>query len=234
MMNHSHLGVLMEIVSNVPVLVGETVAGESAKVRKQLEEKIIQSNQSLFDIGELAYTVEHNGYYEGYTTFAQYLEELSTKTNFKKRRLRYLTRIAKVMNLMGIPRDTYEPVGVSKLRAITSLDPDGIWTNPVTKEEVPITEFITGFIEKHETMTEDEIQKHVQTLKGFVGEDSMGWVHLYMKQIVIDKVVKPALEKARMVIGSVGKDGEGNSQDASDGRAAEVIFVSFQNEELGE
>lgn len=224
----------MKIVHENPAIVGEAVAGDAAQTRKQLEDVIQLSNKSLFDIAELAYKVKKYGYYEGHTTFIAYLKHLSAKTGFKERRLRYLTRMSEVMTAVGIDRATYEPLGVSKLREITTLDPDKTWVNPETKEETPIAEFIKGFVEKGHEMPFEEIQGHVRTLKGMVGEDAMGWVHLYMKQIVIDKVAKPALEKAKLQIGSVGKDDEGNSLDPSDGQAAEVVFVAFINEETNE
>ena len=212
---------------DTPVITGSKIAGESTKIRKQLEKTIDFANSSMFDIADLLLTIKKNGYYEGFNTFSEFTKSLK----FKNRRLLYLTKMAETMDTLGIPREKYEPIGISKLREITSLDVNGEWKNTETGEIVPLSEFIKGFVEKGTTMSLEEIHTHVQTLKGFSGENSMGWLHLYMKQIVIDKVAKPALEKAKMQIGSVSKDEEGNSLDASDGAAAEVIFVSFINEE---
>jgi hypothetical protein len=217
----------MEVFNQpVPQIVGPVVAGEAAKTRKQLEQLIKKVNSSAFDIAELLHKIKKNGYYEGFTTFQEYVRTLE----IKPRKAQYLRRIAEVMDVMGIAREKYEPLGVAKLREITSLNMDDTWVNPETKEETPIKAFIQGFIDKGADMTLDEIKNHVKTLKGLVGEDAMGWLHLYMKQMAIDQVVRPALDLAKAQIGSVGKDDEGISKDASDGAAAEVVFVAFLND----
>jgi len=139
-----------------------------------------------------------------------------------------------VMEALEIPRVKYEPLGIAKLREITSLNIDETWTNPETKAQTPIKAFVQGFVEQGDNLSLEEIKQHVKTLKGLVGEEAMGWLHLYMKQIAIDQVARPALELAKAQIGSVAKDDEGVSKDATDGRAAEVIFVSFLNDPANE
>lgn len=220
------MDVFKKFNENVPAIVGEQVAGEAAKVRKQLEQLINKVNTSAFDIGDLLHTIKKNGYYEGYTTFQEYVKTLE----IKPRKAQYLRRIAEVMEVMEIPRADFEPLGIAKLREITSLDVDGTWHNPDTQEDIPVKTFIKAFVEKGVDMKLDDIKQHVKTLKGLVGDDDMNWIHLYMKQIVIDQVARPALDKAKMLIGSVAKDDEGISKDASDGQAAEVIFVAFLND----
>ncbi len=217
----------MEVFNtNVPAIVGQQVAGEAAKVRKQLEQLISKVNSSSFDIGEMLHTIKKNGFYEGFTTFQEYVKTLE----IKPRKAQYLRRIAEVMDIMEIPRAGYEGLGIAKLREITSLDVGGTWINPDTKIETPVATFIKAFIDKGKEMPLTEIQQHVKVLKGLVGDEDLSWVHLYMKQSAIDQVVKPALEKAKMLIGSVSKDDEGVSKDASDGAAAEVVFVAFLND----
>jgi len=221
----------MDLVNNnVPVIVGEKVAGESAKVRKELEKTLKLSSCSMFDIADLCYKIKKNSLYEGFVTFNKFLESL----NFKYSRLRYLTRMAEVMDIVGIPRTKYEPLGLSKLRSITSLDPEKTWVNPDTQEETPISAFIKGFVEKGADMPLTEIDQHVRTLKGLVGAEAMGWMHLYMKQLAIEQVARPALDLAKAKIGSVGKDEEGNSKDATDGAAAEAIFAAFLSDPSNE
>jgi hypothetical protein len=44
---------------------------------------------------------------------------------------------------------------------------------------------------------------------------------------VLDNVVRPALDLAKANLGSAGKDDEGISFDASDGRALETIGVAY-------
>jgi len=216
----------MEVFENVPAIIGQQVAGEAAKVRKELEQLISKVNTSAYDIGELLHKIKKNGYYDGFVTFQEYVKTLQ----IKPRKAQYLRRIAEVMDIMEVPREKYEPLGIAKLREITSLDVNGTWTNPDTQVEISLKTFITAFIEKGEEMNLEDIKLHVQTLKGLADEDAMGWVNLYMKKMAIEQVVRPALDMAKMMIGSVGKDDEGVSKDASDGAAAEVVFVSFLND----
>jgi len=216
----------MEVFENVPAIIGQQVAGEAAKVRMELEQLISKVNTSAYDIGELLHKIKKNGYYDGFVTFQEYVKTLQ----IKPRKAQYLRRIAEVMDIMEVPREKYEPLGIAKLREITSLDVNGTWTNPDTQVEISLKTFITAFIEKGEEMNLEDIKLHVQTLKGLADEDAMGWVNLYMKKMAIEQVVRPALDMAKMMIGSVGKDDEGVSKDASDGAAAEVVFVSFLND----
>ena len=213
----------LTVNTNVPAIVGQKVAGEESKVRKELEKVISFSNSSLFDLSDLLWKIKKNGYYSGYTTFSEFTKSLK----FKERRLMYLTKMAEVMDNVGVVREKYEPLGLAKLRAITSLNPNGIWINPETKDEVPIKSFILGFIEKGQDMSYQEVLEHVKTLQGKVGAEAMGWLHLYMKEQAIVQVGRPALELAKAQIGSTHKDDEGVSKDASDGAAAEMIFASF-------
>lgn len=218
----------MEAINAIPqfpqqVIVGQKVAGESAKVRKALEQLIKKVNNSAFDIADLLYTIKKNGYYEGYTTFQEYVKTLE----IKPRKAQYLTRMTEVMADLGIPREKYEPLGTAKLREITSLNVNDTWINPETKEETPIKTFIETFIEQGKEMPLDDIKQHVRTLKGLVGSEAFTFLHVSLKQGALDNVVRPALDRAKMLIGSVGKDDEGTSIDASDGAALEAISAEF-------
>lgn len=216
------------VLNNVPAIHGTVVPGEAVKTRKELEKVIKVANSSMFDIAELCYKIKKNKYHDG--TFAEFLKSLK----FKKRRLEYLTKMAECMETVGIPRSQYEPLGISKLREITSLDPNGTWINPETKEETPMSAFIQGFVDKGHELAFEEVQQHVRTLKGQVGDEAMSWLHIYAKQLAIDSVIRPALDKMKAVIGSVKKDDEGFSQDASDGSALEKICVGYLLEPVGE
>jgi hypothetical protein len=221
------------VETNQTVLVGEQIAGQSAKVRKQLEQIISKVNSSSFDIAELLYTIKKNGYYEGFTTFSEFTKTLA----IKPRKAQYLTRIAEVMEVVGIPRAQYEPLGTAKLREIASLDVNGSWTNPDAEkgtEPIPIKSFIVGFVDKGSEMSLEEIKNHVKTLKGLVGSEAMGWLHLYVKQSALDNTIKPALQLAKKQLGSARKDDEGISQDYSDGVAAEVIFADWLSDPANE
>lgn len=213
----------MEIIDlNPPAIHGEIEAGEAKKVRKQLEQLINKFNKSQFDIGELLHVVKKNHYYTT-DTFSAYVKTL----DIKPRRAQYLEKIAATMEAVGITREQYEPLGVAKLRDITSLDVNNTWVNPETKEETPIKDFIVGFVEKGKDMDPDEIKNHVKVLKGLVGEEAVTWLNLSVKQSALDNVIRPALELCKMQIGSVAKNEEGMSIDASDGRALELIAADY-------
>jgi hypothetical protein len=91
-------------------------------------------------------------------------------------------------------------------------------------------EFITGFVEKGEEIEMDDLKKHVRTLKGFIGENDLTWLNVCVKRSALDNTIRPALELAKNALGSVGKDEEGVSIDASDGAALEAIAVDFMND----
>jgi hypothetical protein len=211
-----------DIFNNAIAIVSGTVAGEAAKVRAELESIIATSNKSDFDIGWLLYQIKVKGFYTGFNTFQEYADTL----NIKKRKRQYLLTIAEVMDTVGIPRTTYEPVGKAKLRVITSLDPFGTWVSPEGKEH-PIKEFIIGLVENSNKLTFNEIQQHVKTLKGQVGENDIEFLRLAFTKQVMDNVIRPALNLAKNNIGSVNKDSEGISQDASDSRALELIAADY-------
>lgn len=211
-----------------PAIYGEAIAGDSANLRQQLEKLINNFDKSLFDIGEMLHKVKRQGFYSqwGFSTFKEYVESLK----FKERRAQYLVRIADVMEQVGIPRSEYEPLGIAKLREIASLDPNGTWTNPQTGEPSDLREWIGRFIQQGSDMTLDEIKQHVRTLKGLVGENDLVWLNFCVKRAVSEETIRPALELAKANIGSVGKDDEGMSKDASDGVALETIAVEYLND----
>jgi len=218
------------VLEESSAIVDKVVSGESAKVRKALEQLIKKVNTSSFDVGELLYEVKSNGYYSNYSTFQEYIKTLE----IKQRKANYLCRIVEIMKGVNFQREKYEPLGIAKLREITSLDIDGEWINPETGDKVPLKSFIEGFVEKGKDMTLDEIKQHVRTLKGLVGENNIVFLHLSVKKSVLDNTVRPALELAKNQIGSVGKDEEGMSKDATDGQALEVVCVDFLNNNSGD
>lgn len=212
------------------VVVGTVVAGEAAATRRSLEELINSVNRSAFDIGELCHRVKSRGFYEPYTTFQEYAKTLPIKT----RKVQYLTRMAGVFDQLGISRTQYEPLGVARCREITSLDPSAEWTNPETLATTPVSDFIKGFVEFREPngdfIETEKLKSHVKVLKGFTGDNDLIWVNLCLTKSVHDNTWMPAIEKAIAFIGSVSKDDEGISKDASSGAAAEVIAANFLND----
>jgi hypothetical protein len=214
------------MIPETVVIVGEQIAGESAKVRKQVEELLKTIDSSVFDLAELLYKVKKNGFYKPeFETFLEY----GTSLGLKESRIFYLPKIVDVMEQVGVDRNTYEPVGTPRLREIVRLDPNSSWTNPETNETFPMKDFIVGLVEKGADMSLKDVKQHVRTLKGQIGENEIinktfGWTKL-----TFENTIDPALELAKRNIGSLGKDAEGNTVDPSDSRAAEMWAIEYLN-----
>jgi hypothetical protein len=206
---------------------GQQEAGRSSEVRKKLEKLIGGLNKSTMDIAVLLSETKKQGYFKqwGFDTFKDYVQNI----DLKLRKAHYLTRIVDIMEIVGIQREVYEPLGIAKLREISSLDPGAIYVDPESNVQTPMKDFITGLIEKGSDMSLEEIKQHVKTLKGLTGENDLMFINFSVKRSVWEETIKPALELAKANIGSVGKDEEGNATDASDGRALEMIAVEFLN-----
>ena len=213
---------------NMPVVVGDEEAGRAKKIRKAIENLLTTVKKSTFDVAELLYEVKRKRYYQGwgFDSFKSYIEQL----DIKQRKANYLVRIVEVCDEVAVPRDMYEPIGLSKLREITSLEPSQIYQNEATGEAVPMRDIIVGMLDKAPEMSLTEIKETVKGLKGLTGEDELVWINVCVKRIVRDEVIQPALELAKNAIGSVGRDDEGNAIDASDGRALEMICADFSSD----
>jgi hypothetical protein len=209
------------------VIIGEAVAGQAASTRAQLESLINNVNKQTIDVAELLHKVKSNAFYQPlYNTFKDYISTL----DIKERKAQYLVKIVEVMSAVGMTRTVYEHLGVAKLREITSLDPAGKWKNPETGEETPMQDFIIGFVEKGDEIDLADLKQHVRTLKGFTGENDLVWLNLCVTKSVLDNTIRPALELAKNMIGSVSKDDEGFSKDASDGAALEVLAIGYMTD----
>ena len=80
-------------------LVGEQIAGESAKVKKELEKLLKSLNKSTFDVADLLHKVKKFDYYRPeFDTFAEYLKTL----DIKQRKGQYLERITDVMEQVAV------------------------------------------------------------------------------------------------------------------------------------
>lgn len=209
------------------VIVDSAIAGEALATKHRLETLISDMDKNTFDVAELLWLIKKRGFYAPFNTFQDFRKSLK----LKPRKSQYLTRIAGVMEEVGIPRSKYEPLGIARLRDIASLEPTEIWTNPLTGIATPVREFIVGFVDYREDdgdyIDPKKLHTNVRTLKGLVGENDFDWLHLYMKRSVIDNTARPALELMKAHIGTVGRDDEGIAQDASDSRAAELIFADY-------
>lgn len=207
------------------VVVGEAVAGESAKVRAELEQAINVLNASAFDVAALLHKVRKGHHYTT-VTFQEYLETL----NIKVRKAQYLVRIADVMERVGIPRAEYEPLGVAKLREITSLEPGEKYTNPTNNEQSEMTQWIKDLLVTGKTSPLDEVKQSVRVLKGLVGENDTTWLNFNVKRLAAENVIRPALEKIKVLVGSVGTNEDGTAKEASDGQALEYMAAECLND----
>jgi len=211
-----------------PAIYGEAVAGESASVRKELETLIEGTSKSQFDIADLLFTAKSKSFYVswGFSTFSEFAKTLKLKES----KSQYLVKMVEVMNAVGIPRSTYEPLGLTRLRVITSLDPKGEWTNPETLNKTSLADFIKGFVEKGDAISMDLLKTHTRTLKGIAGDSDLSFRNLKFQRLVAENTWDKAIELAKHNAGSVGKDSEGMSKDISDEYAAEILAIAYLND----
>lgn len=207
------------------VIVGEVQAGEAAKVHKSLQTAITQINVSTFDVIDLLWKVKSEHLYTT-VSFNEYLKTLKIKL----RKAQYLTQIGEVMHQIGCTRFMYESIGVSKLREIARLNPAATYVNPVTKEEYPMQDYIWGLMELAPDKTVEEIADSVRVLKGEVGENDKTWLNLPFTRLVMDNAIRPALEKAKKLIGTVAADNGGVAIEPTDAQAMEIVCVEFKND----
>jgi hypothetical protein len=130
------------------------------------------------------------------------------------------------MEACQIDRATYEPVGIAKLRLISRIEtanPDG---TPKMYDGATGVEIVNAIIENASTATFENIEDFIYKVKGQVGEYAPTWNNISMTAGQKAKWDE-AVELAKLNIGSVGKDAEGNYKDASVGACAEVIALSY-------
>lgn len=209
------------VLDNVPVaaIVGEAEAGQAGKVRKQLQALIKGVNTSTFDIMDLLHTIKTQKYYQPkYDSFIDYAKTLDMKVT----KAYYLVRIRENMHLASIPREKFEPIGIAKLRVISSIDlidsENKVKQDAVTK----VNELVDAAL-----MTEpDAIKIAVDTYNGHVGEEAFEWINIKIKKSA-KNIVRQALDIIKAQIGSTGTDADGKAKDASDGRALELLAADF-------
>jgi hypothetical protein len=208
------------------VMVGEQVAGRAARVREKLKDLTSDIKASTFDVADLLFEAQENNYPAawGYASTVEYgIEELG----IKKRKTQYLTRITKVCRQVGLKRERYEPSGISKLREITTLDPEGTYWNALDHVNEPLDEHIVRLILDSDKMTVEQVALEVAKLKGQVGKDQRV-IRSYSTDITTwTNVISEAIEKARKYLGSKGRDEEGNAREFSEGECYECICATF-------
>jgi hypothetical protein len=214
----------MEITDNVPAIVGEAVAGRSALVRHSLSTLASSLKRHTFDLAELLYEAKDYCREWGFKSLGDYaVKEL----DIKERKAQYLTRIVEVYRIVMLLREEYEPVGVSKLREITSLDPKGAFWNEDTKVSEPLDRHIVRLTRAALRMSYAEVEAEVSRLKNQVEENKMVSRAYKVTQSAWDNVVSKAFELARKRLGSAGRDSEGTAKDYPDGVCVEMICQEF-------
>jgi hypothetical protein len=211
---------------NPPAIHGEQVAGRAAKVRRQLLDLSADVKSSTFDMADLLYEAQENNYPAAWG-YRSTLDYAAKELGLKERKARYLTRLTKVCRAVGLKREQYEPAGTSKLREITTLDPEGTYFNTTEHVNEPLDEHIVRLILDHDKMTVDQVKLEVARLKGQVGKDRR-IIRSYGTDITTwTEVIDKAIEKARRYLGSKNRDDEGNAREYSEGECYECICASF-------
>ena len=208
------------------VIVGEAIAGRSAHVRKELARMVSSLNVSTFDMIVLLAEAQENNYPQRWG-FSSTLEYGAKELGLKKRKTLYLTRIGRVTKAVGLKREQFEPCGVSKLREITVLDPEGSYWNNDEKVSEQLDEHIVRLILDHDKMTVQQVHDEVLRLQGRTGPDRPVIRSTSYPRSVWENVIQPARELARRLLGSSGRDAEGNAKEYSDGAVDEVIYAAF-------
>jgi hypothetical protein len=199
------------------VIVGQQEAGKAYEVRRQLASIASTINQDTFAMARLLWTVRQDKMYDkwGFGSMKDYTEK---ELQMKGSKAQYLTRIIEVVeSFMGMDAPEYEHVGISKLRAITRLDP--------LKHRTEINQLILEAPE----LSLKEIESKVKDILGLVGDNAL-ITRSYTVTEAAYKVIQDAMELVRKQIGSKGRDEDGKAIEFSDGRCLELICADWLND----
>lgn len=207
-----------------PAVVGESVAGEAQKVRKQINAIINGVNKSTFTLAELLHKVKVTPTLRPEQTFGEYANGLELKIS----KSYYLVRIIDSMLISGIDKSVYEPVGIAKLRVISKIDPVKDYQGK------PGAEYIKGLVENAPNVEMELLKEAVATVMGQTGDEARVWLNISCGKSQRDDTILPAIELAKKHLGTVATNAEGEPQDASDGRALEMVCAAFLVDEANE
>jgi len=216
----------MEI--NTPTIIGEAVAGQAAKIFTEINNLIAGVNTSTFDLAERLHEVKVNQYYItlGHETFGSYAKSLDLKVS----KSYYLVRIVENMTTAGLARAQYEPLGIAKLRVISKvnlIENDEL----VMYNDLPMIDYIHEWVTSTaKDMSLKDVEQVVDKLQGKTGDEAMVWLNISLKKTARDNTVLPAIETAKLHLGTSGTDADGKAIDASDGRALEIICADFMSD----
>ena len=203
------------------VVVGEAEAGRAASVKRAINKLISGVNQSTFDLAEKLYEVKTNQYFTayGYESFSKFVKDLN---GLKYSKGFYLTKIVALAKGAAVEREQYEPVGLTKLRAISKLSLEGEFNG------IPMPLVVRELILKAAAMDYEQVVEEVNKILGLTEDESMVWLNFSVKKSVRDLVILPAIELAiKHLPSSQTTDDEGNHIDPSKGVAMESICANF-------
>lgn len=200
---------------------GEQIAGRAASVRKTLNALNKNIEHTLFDCAELLYEAQSNHYFSqwGFKNLSEYARQ---ELHMKPRRAQYLSRIVYVCRTVGLKREDYDKVSVSKLREIATLEPEQTWFNPETRKNEPLYDAVLDLIVEANNLTLDQVKKVVALHKGQVGPDRRVLRTYSTNESAWDNIIKPAMELTRRRLGSAGRDDAGNAKEYHDGAIIEM------------
>jgi hypothetical protein len=203
-------------------IVGEAIAGRSAHVRQELHKLSVGVNSSSLELAELLFEAQENNYIFGWG-FPSLPAFAEKELGLKPRKAQYLARVIKVTREVGLVKEQIKSVAISKLRVITTLNPDGSFFNRETKTNESLDEHIVRLITEADDLTLKQIEAEVVRLKGMDGPNRRITRSYNTDQSTYDNVIKPAFELLRKKLGSAGRDDSGNAIEYHDGVIIEML-----------
>lgn len=212
--------------TNPQVILGEAVAGQSATLRKRMRILASDLTKHTFDLAEAFLQAQETRCFTewGFATFPEYAE---IDLGIKPRKAQYLARIARVCRDCGVARKVYEPVGVTKLREITRLDPEVSFYNAEEKQHEPLVEHIVRLIAEAPELSTVEVEQEVARLKGMTGDNAMVLRAYKVTLSCWENVIAPCFESIRKRLGSAGRDGTGAAKEYTDGNVVECLAAEY-------
>lgn len=210
-------------------IVGEAVAGQSATLRKRMRLLAGDLTRYTFDLAEAFLLAQETRCYAewGFESLPEYAE---VELGIKPRKAQYLARIAKVCRDCGVARKDYEPVGVTKLREITTLDPGTSYYNADEKTHEPMVDHIVRLIAEAPELDTVEVEQEVARLKGMTGDNAMVLRAYKVTLSCWENTIKRCFESVRMRLGSAGRDGTGAAREYSDGNVIECLCAEYNSD----
>lgn len=211
---------------------GEAVAGHAAAMQALRKRMLLLSTdltRNTFDLAEAFLEAQESHCYAewGFDSLGEYA---SLELGIKHRKAQYLARIVKVCRECGVLRKDYEPVGVTKLREITTLDPGTTFYNAETKTHEPMVDHIVRLIAEAPENSTVEVEQEVERLKGMTGDNAMVTRAYKVTQSCWEYVIARCFESIRKRLGSAGRDGTGQAKDYSDGAVIEALCAEYNSD----